>query len=225
MRKWVNGENVYASDLHSIVAHGNLVFADAAARNAFLVGEFAPVPGMVVYLESPDAFGGTQKRVTVGNNSYWVPPPGTTIVGVSSASGGGTITSGVATQMTGMTAVRTRNAATMWANDRFTPTLPGWYELDATVRYTQVAADGFRATWLSLNGASAGTAMAGSWNQLYPGWANSSVSVPARTVMAYFNGIDGSYVTLMGMHNSTSTVTAGYSSLGVSAFYAKYLGL
>jgi len=225
MKRWVDGELVYDTDLNEIVSQSNLIFATAAARDAFLTGDLAPVPGMTVYLVTPDALGGFQKRIRAGGTDYWAPLPGSPVVGVTTPTSVTTMPTGAATQIVAMTTVRARNVNTMWANNRFTPTLPGWYQLDAIIYYYSAAGDGYRAAWLSLNGASTATAIPGSWCQIYPAVAG-QVSVHTRTVLQYFDGVDGSYVTLMGMHNSTSTVqTGGTAWTGFNVFTAKYLGM
>ena len=223
-KRWAIEDKVYDTDLREIITHSNLVFADAAARDAFLVGDLAPVPGMLTYLVAADNLSNTQRRIRVGGVDYWAPPTGMEVVGMSPAASVSAAT-GVATQVVNMTNVRGRNANTMWANNQFTPSVPGFYELDAAVRFNNAsAADGYRLAWLSLNGASQVTAIPGSGNQLGPGAANPS-TVHTRTVSLYFNGIDGSYVTLMCMHNSASSITISGLATSATLFTAKYLGM
>jgi len=229
MKQWADGDKIYASDLNELVSSGNLVFANAAARDAFLVNELAPTPGVTVNMQDDQI---TYRRIAVAGTNYWAPVSGTHLVCVTMQTAVN-MTNNTATQITNMTTIKTRNTGNMWANNRFTPTIPGWYEFDAHVIYSNnLAGDGYRAAWLSLNGASTATAIPGSWNQIYPVNApGSALTVATRNISYYFTGIDGAYVTLMGMHNSTTasfplSVYAGTSTnpAYATSFSAKYLG-
>jgi hypothetical protein len=221
VKNWTTGVVVAMGDLNELVCSSNLSFATAAARDTFLVGALAPVQGMTVYLQDVKV---SYKRITVAGTSYWAPAPGTHLVSESWASAT-PLPAGVATQILNLTILRTRNLATMWANNRFTPTIPGFYEFDAAINMPNTVTDGYRAAWLSLNGASVATAMPGSWNQLYPAGSATGAStstVPVRPVSYYFNGTDGSYVTLMGMNGAATDLQTSASG---TCFSAKYLGM
>jgi hypothetical protein len=232
MKLWddVSETKIFNTDLNELVRYDNNIFADAAARDAFLTGDLAPVPGMTAYMADD---GVTYRRITVGAASYWAPAPGTHLVCMTAGGNMGSMGGNVAYQLTTLTTVRTRNLGGLWANSRFTPVVPGFYELEASVCLNHSATDGYRAAWLSLNGASVATAINGSWNQFYPtgGTLGSQINVPTRSVCTYFNGTDGSYATVMVMHNSATAHNTMYYNTDHSYvaygswFSAKYLGL
>jgi hypothetical protein len=222
VKNWADGDTVSEADLDDLIGSSNLVFANAAARDAYLVGALAPTPGMQVHMLDD---GITYKRITYGGTDYWVPAPNTHLVTMTTASNQ-VIATTSATQITNLTTVATRNFGNWWASDRFTPTLPGIYQLDAMLTFTSTAGDGYRAVWISLNGATAATAIPGSSNQLtpyIPSGGTSPYALHTRTVCVPLTGT--SYVTLMFQHSSTSSPSVGYTGVyGSGSFTAKYLG-
>jgi hypothetical protein len=234
VKTWQTDDPVYVEDLNELVALGNLTFSSTAARDSFLVGDLAPIQGTVAHVINDI----TYRRITVAGTSYWAPLPGTLICGMTYSSSNSAYLnmngSGVPTQVP-LTYAKFRNLNNAWSTStyQFTPTIPGFYELDGRAFIYNANTDGYRACWLSLNGASVATAIPGSWNQLYPVGAegNSRFTVMTRTVCRYFNGTDGSYVTLMAMHNMASgtiqlATTGDYTGVPYDcSFTAKYLGM
>jgi hypothetical protein len=234
MRRFIDGDKITANDLNDLIVFSNLSFTNAAARDAFLVGSLAPLQGMRVHMQDD---GITYSRITVGGSSYWAPAAGSHTTGMIMAAMGGSASqtlnvSGTPTRVN-LTSVKTKNINSWWANNQFTPTVPGYYEIEALVCFSTPAVDGYRAAWLGLNGISMASAVPGSMSQLYP--AGSSVSdvltVTPRPVIMYFNGTDGSYVTLVAMHTSSSThdlvsyyYANAYSGYGC-VFNVRYLGM
>jgi hypothetical protein len=220
MKNWVTNDAVTAADLNDIAFNGNLAFANAAARDAFLVGDMAPVPGLTVYMIDD---GNAYRYVGAGG---WVPAHSIHMVTMFAPSYF-SMNSNAVVQATGMTTfppdMNNRNFGGCWANDKFTPKYAGFYELEAALIFTHATAvDGYRAVWLSLNGASLASAIPGSWNSTWQTGAPAGTNtyVQARSTCCYFNGTDGSYVTIMGQQSSTSTLT-----IWPASFSAKYLGM
>jgi len=229
MKNWANNDPVNLDDAAELVTSANLNFATTAARDSFLTGPYAPVPGTVTYQQND---GLVYRRITVAGVDYWAPEPGTFLVLASLSPTGSSQTlplngAGVATQVL-MGYTRGRNFGNWWTNNMFAPKVPGFYELSGGVTFAETNYyDGYRAAWLSLNGASIATAIPGSWNQLYPGATNVTlISVPFRTVCRYFDGVSG-YVTVMAMHGSTTAhnLVANNQNMYDCTFMAKYLGM
>lgn len=236
MKRWATDDLVYNTDLNDMVAGGNLVFASVAARDAFLIGDLAPVAGMTVYMQNDSI---TYKRIDVGGIGYWAPTPGT-LMACMVTSSGSTVDQVLSPDGAAAVAYKTpanygRNLNNCFSTTtyRFTPGVPGFYEMEGLANFYHGTVDGYRATWLCLNGASQ-AAIPGSWNHAFPGGSttNTQFGIFTRTVCCYLGATD--YVTHMAMHNSTGqtylrgrsdTSSAGYQYNYDSCFTAKYLGL
>ena len=221
VKVWRDGDYVQASDLNEIVGSGNLAFANAAARDSFLVGSLAPVQGMTVHMLDD---GVTYRRITVGASSYWAPPPGTVICSYQQASGN-TISAASSDIVGNMSTVAGRSSPWWLANNKFTPQLPGFYQLDGQVAWSASASDKGRGSFFTLNYVSNALAVAipGSMGMYAPA-ATAAVIYPARTTVVYLNGTTDSVS--LGMYNESATGhNTVVSASAVSAISIKYLGM
>ena len=239
MKRWADNDLVYDDDLSELVTSANLTFANAAARDAFLVGSIAPVPGTTVYMKDD---GITYTYVMVGGTGSWAPAPGTLISGVGFGSTYQSMGSAGVPTLVAIPGIaqysRNLNNAYNVTTSRFNPQVPGIYEISGQVASTVPAPyDGYRSAWLCLNNSVPGSADAstipGSRNQFWPSVSVSSmVTVATKEICCYLNG-SSDYVTLWAMHSASAGITIGgsvYATNAGSSYYdtsltAKYLGM
>lgn len=220
VKVWRDGDYVQASDLNEIVSSGIPAFANAAARDAFLVGPLAPVPGMTVHMLDD---GVTYRRITVGASSYWAPPPGTFICAYQQTSSN-TIAAATADILGNMSTVAGRSSPWWLTNNRFTPLLPGFYQFDGQVSWSASASDKARGSFFTLNyaGNALGTAIPGSMAMYAPSALMFAI-YPARTTVVYLNGSTDNVS--LGWYNESSTGhNSNVTGSTVSAISVKYLG-
>jgi len=221
VRNWTDGDYVGASDLDEFVSSGNLVFTTTAARDAFLVGDLAPKSGMFATTTSD---GMTLKYIVVGGTGYWSPMPGTFLVHVTQGTNFHTLgPSGTITQITNLSTVVGRNYKNWFdtANSRFAPSCPGFYEIDASVCWTNIAG-GDRRLWLALNGTVLDATMTVIGNVAQP----DPPVYALRTCYVWMNGTTD-YLTLMSSHTCSSTQSTSQHNYTntPSSFTARYAGV
>jgi len=220
LRKFSDGDVFYSEDLDSLFAWSNLRFANAAARDAALVGTYAPVTGTRVALADEN-----QQYRRVGTN--WIPMPGTICFSYASAAVKDMSYNGASVVLTnwGINLLGSRNLNN-WFNPStgyFTPTLPGYYEFNAAVAVEQPAGlpVGQRQlglsqylsgnnTWISQAGMIVPTYGAG---QLYLHLIPTVVALPA-----------GAQFFLFGINTGNGSVNMTPTANNPAFFSAKYLG-
>jgi hypothetical protein len=218
-KSWKDGDYVSQSDLDEFVTSGTLVFSTTAQRDALLVGDLAPQPGMFATTTSD---GITLRYIVVGGVGYWSPMPGTFLVHATQGTTHTLGASGTATQITNLTTVNGRNYKT-WFNtstSKFQPLCPGFYEIDGTVCFSSNST-GDRRLWLQLNA----SAMDGTMTVI-PTFQTECPVYFLRTCYVYMNGTTD-YLMLVASHTASSTLTTATQnySAGPCSFTARYAGV
>jgi hypothetical protein len=217
-KEWKAGDYIDASDLNELTTSVNWTFANAAARDSTLVGALAPTPGAVVNMQDD---GLTYQRVTIAGTSYWVPPPNTFICSYQQATAQA-LPASTCTWIQNLTTSYARTS-TWWAGNKFTPQIPGFYQLDGQISWTSAAADNGRGGLFTLNATGTlASAVPGSMTLMRP-INNQTPTYPLRTSVMYFNGTTD-YVALAAYNESVTAMNTVVSATAVSAVSFKYLG-
>jgi len=216
-RYWTDDEELTPAAMNELEASSLMTFADAAARDAFLVGDLAPVPGMHVFMLDANM------SLTYLNPGIpgWYPNPGT-LCFAAYQTAGQSLASLTNVALTGFTVVAGRNLNGWFtpATGKFKPTLPGLYEFTGGVgTTTSPTAAPFHRCGLRLNGTGSAAFIAASEHRQVTN-ASMAVGFGVRRFTLALNGATDfvELVALAGVATATST------GVLASSFTAKYVG-
>jgi hypothetical protein len=216
VQDWADGQQLTAAAMNELVTSGYMRFADSAERDAFLVGDLAPVPGMTACMLDDHT---TYTYMRIGSFTGWVPPPGTpcfTAYQMATQS----LPSSAFVTISGFTADRNLNGWFNASTGRFNPKLPGIYEFTGGLSMAAASINaGTHRGGFRLNGAAGSTYLqAAEFRQLTTG--NLPVSFSVRRFLFSMNGTTD-YVELVAWANTTTTTGTGSQA---PSFNAKYVG-
>jgi len=219
IKNWADGELLTPAVMNELTTSMTMRFANDAAREALLVGDMAPAPGMTVYMLDS---GITFTYIMVGGNGYWVPPP-ETLCFFACQSAPQTLTAGVFAAIINFSVVG-RNFGNWFnpANGKFTPQLPGLYEFVGGIG--MVSAPAASPSYALRGGlrfnSSGGTLPHNATENRQIVTTNGPAAFNVRKFTFAMNGTTD-YVELVAMSPSTSNTVAGAMA---PTFGAKYLG-
>jgi hypothetical protein len=222
LRKFIDGEVFYSEDLDSLIAGSNMRFANAAERDATLIGTLGPVAGTVVSLADDSR---TYRR----SGTQWLPQPGTMCFSYAATNAKSIAASTLTTIDQWNSNLIGRNWAN-WFNTStgyFKPDVSGYYEMCAGVCFSQPAANtGARHLCLMNHYTSGYNMTPGQSMATSPSWglpAGSPIYLHMTPTVISWNGASlGSGIALQVWHGHTSAINVGTD--GPSYFSAKYLG-
>jgi hypothetical protein len=207
-----------------------MTFANAAARDAMLVSDLAPVEGMRVFMLDTNLL---LTYIVVSSVGYWAPQPGTLIFNhyqqFAQSLGGGTVNSTVGITSISAAPNGSRNFGG-WFNTstgRFLPLCPGYYEFYGTASQTyNTGGANLRAGFRSDTSAYYPNMIPqseGRW-LMAPGLGSQNLGgvTPCRKYQQYMNGTTNFMELCLYQQGVQTTITAaGYQC----HFGAKYLGM
>jgi len=218
IKDWAEVDPLTPDAMNELVSSGFMRFPDTAARDAFLTGDLAPVPGMTVSMLDTNL---TLTYLDVGGITGWYPSPQTLCFAAYQTATQSLALSTYVT-ITGWTVVHGRNLNNWFdpATGRFQPTFPGLYEFSGGLSMAGAAATtavhraGFR-----LNGAP-GTAMIAASEHRQITTTNVPTSFAVRRYTAAMNGTTDVMEVVAYASAATTTGTGSQAP----SFSATYLG-
>ena len=219
VKDWSDGDLLTPLAMNDLTSQMYMRFANVAARDAFLVGDYAPTAGMSVFMMDTNM---TLVYTSVGGNNYWAPLPGTLCFYAQQVNAQSVSLNAI----TGYTLANhgNRNYGNWFdaASGKFTPAVPGIYEFTGGVSLTTSASGaGSHRVGFRLNG-TGGTAYnlnSGSW--AYAPQGSFTTSFSTRRFMLLLNGTTD-YVELVAYANPYGATTA--TGAMAATFSAKYVG-
>jgi len=227
LRKFIDGEVFYSEDLDSLSLASTLRFPNAAARDAALIGELAPVHGTQVAMA--DDGGGRLIRRSASNT--WLPMPGTMCFSYA-ATGSQSISpqQSYPTTVTGWNSNLIGRNFNNWfniSNGYFKPDINGYFEMCGGVCFNQSGAYGLSRNLCLVNHYTSGynmtpgqsVAMSTSY-----GASSGAIYIHMPPTVIRWSGVNntGSGIALQAWNGYSSALYIGID--GPSYFSAKYLG-
>jgi hypothetical protein len=219
VRNWSDGDLLTSAAMDELTTSMFARFANAAARDAFFVGDLAPVPGMKASMLDT---GATLTYIVVNGVGYWAPQPGTLCFWATQAASQSMPLG--ATVLTNFTAPA-RNYGNWFDTvaGKFSPKVPGFYEFFGGVSFLTGSSSAPHQAGFRLNGT-----VSPPWLSMSEGdqtWTSQTVTVAsfnARRIEYSMNGTTD-YMQLAAAPG-VATSTSATASLACS-FGATYQGM
>lgn len=227
VKNWTDGDFVYGVDMDFLTSSVVMRFADATARTAALVGDLAPVVGMVSFLADTQTWwtyvsvsATTGAPVTSGGTGFWVPLPGTPIVNAYATAAQTLANSNQPYALACSTATRNLNTWYSTSTYKLTPKAPGWYQVSAGTTFV-LNGNNSRQIWIRTNAGD----VPGSGTYNSSPSAGAATSVTSRTVAVRMNG-STDWIDAAILQNTGGSLDT-YVALGYHAsnFNVTYLGV
>lgn len=216
VKNWADGNTVYSADYDETVTSTVMRFPSAAARDAVLVGDVAPVDGMHCFIVDTEYV-----YHVVSGTGYWCPLPGAAVVDVYATTNQTLATSGSPYVVLNMSTVaKNLGAGYVVATGKFTAPWPGHYTFHASASFASNAT-GYRQIYYRLSG---GATMAGSGRQLLASVFTTGLPLAVTTTW-YLSA--GGTVEPMVLHTAGATLdlASGSGAFYASKFSVIYQGL
>lgn len=220
VRNWSDGETLTAAAMNELVSSTTMRFASAAARDAVLVGDLAPVDGMTAFLLDSNL---TFKYIVVNGTGYWAPQAGTVCFFAYQKTSQNLVsnTYNFIAPIDGLANNRNLNN---WYNPTtatFTPLCPGYYQMFGGVGVVATTAANVYRVGLTNNSNTFVQASARDYmHASYTGF----VGIAFRRHIAYMNGTTD--FLRLAIYPPASDITAiGLGNSINSGFGAVYLGM
>lgn len=210
IKNWTDGDFLYGADLDDIVTSIVMRFPDVATRNAVLVGDLAPKPGMMAYTDDSKQ---TRQYVVVASVGYWAPLPGTVVAELYQSSPQ-SIPSATYTALAMHVYRLDRGGGAFGSVSRYTPNVPGYYTVMGSVSLPVF--NGVGTVGVGKNG----VLQVGGYSTL-GGTTNGNTCIPSYPVTLYANGT-GDYFEAYGRQSTAgalTTVVSGFAC-NLSVTYA-----
>jgi hypothetical protein len=217
-KNWNDGDLVGSAELDELGNSGIMRFANAAARNAFLVGDMAPKDGQTVFIQDTNA---TLTYVTAGTFSGWVPPPGTFVFNAY-ASVTQSIPNGAYTGVTWNSTPAYRSDCITFTSgqSKIYTRLPGWYGVSTILPY----GTGTAGRRISILNVKTGVNHNGSRIEAFPN-SGSVTTLTMPTVFVLNDVPDTHYIELSTYQDSgaaINTVASVPQAASIAIFWAGF---